>query len=93
MSKYSDRLREKKAQELPRNPCKFMKVWMKDGEEEYREIMEAVFDTDEDGNLYEMEAVARVISEVQGFLVTKNDIFKHRHGRCIGCVRMSDVHI
>lgn len=89
MSSFKERLDVTKNEKFPRNPCKFMKIWMKDGQETYDRIMnEAVFATMDNGAYYEMEDVAEVLNEdFPAFLITKADVFKHRNDKCIGCHR------
>ncbi len=86
MSGYADKLSLRKETRYPRNPCKFIRLLMRDGDwDKYADIMEAM-------NMdYEMTDIAAILEEDLGFVVNKNDIWKHRHMQCGGCRTMSET--
>ena len=94
MSGFYEKLAEVKAQKFPPNICKFMKIWRDKGDKDlYVEVIEeGVWILDPvTGEPAELKDAAKVLTEVLGFPVTQNDIWKHRHSACATCKRIREA--
>ncbi len=80
MSSYAEKLSLREGAKYPKNPCKFLRMLIRDGDwDKYAEVIDAMFLD------YPLLDIAAILEEDLGFVVTKDDVWKHRQERCGGC--------
>ena len=92
MSVFDDELDKVLASKFPANPCKFLRIWRDGGDKElYVQVMEVGMWLEHNGHDVELKDIAAVLNKSLGMSVTVNDVWKHRHGSCLGCRRLKEA--